>query len=294
MNLFDNCIITGTRAIIKSYAKINLTLDITGRRSDGYHDIRTIMQTISLFDLIIADKRKSRIAIKTNLSYLPTDEKNLMYKAASLFFEKSSVKGGISIILHKNIPVAAGLAGGSGNAAAVLCALNALYDFPFSNEELADMSVLIGADVPYCLMGGTALAEGIGEKLTPLPNCPNMTLLLVKPAINISTPDIYHEFDASDNVIHPNTEAMLSAIERGDILKIAENLSNTFEIITEKKYPVISGIKEKMMKNGALAAAMSGSGPTVFGLFDNLQSAKSSADSFHKQFREVFLCKTFN
>lgn len=292
MNLFDNCIITGNRAIIKSYAKINLTLDITGKRSDGYHDIRTIMQTVNLFDLIIADKRKSGISIKTNLSYLPTDEKNLMYKATALFF--SSIKGGISIILHKNIPVAAGLAGGSGNAAAVLCALNALYDFPFSNEELADMSVSIGADVPYCLMGGTALAEGIGEKLTPLPDCPKLTLLLVKPSINISTPDIYREFDNSDKVIHPNTEAMLSAIEDGDILKIAENLSNTFESITEKKYPVISGIKEKMLKNGALAATMSGSGPTVFGLFDNIQKAKRSADSFHKQFREVFLCKTFN
>lgn len=294
MNLFDDCVVMGNRAVIKSYAKINLTLDITGKRENGYHDVCMVMQTVNLFDLIIADKRKSGIFLKSNLEYLPTDERNIAYKAACLFFEKSGICGGVSIIIHKNIPVAAGLAGGSGNGGAVLCALNALYDFPLSREEILDMSVTLGADVPYCIMGGTALAEGIGEKLTRLPDCPKMTILLVKPPINVSTPEVYREFDALDEVLHPDTDSMILALKNGDILKISENLSNALESVTIKKHPVISGIKEKMIKNGAVAALMSGSGPTVFGIFDDEQKAKKSADSFYKQYREVYLCKTFN
>ncbi len=294
MSLFDDLIISGNRAVCRSFAKINLTLDVTGVRENGYHDVCMIMQTVNLSDLIIVDKRRSGIYIKSNLEYVPTDERNIAYKAAQLFFEKSGISGGASILLKKNIPVAAGLAGGSGNGGAVLCALNKLYDFPFSEAEIVDMSVALGADVPYCIMGGTALAEGIGEKLSKLDSAPKMTVLLVKPPINISTPETYKAYDALLTHSHPDTDAMILALKNGDIKKIAENLSNTLEDVTAKNHPVISGIKEKMIKNGALNALMSGSGPTVFGIFEDETLAKKSADSFYKQYREVYLCKTIN
>ena len=264
MSLFDECVVWGNRAMCRSYAKINLTLDVTGKRENGYHDVKMIMQTVNLFDLIIVDKRKNGISVKANLEYLPTDERNIAYKAAKLFFEKSGIDAGVSIIMHKNIPVAAGLAGGSGNGGAVLVALNKLYDFPFTEEEIIDMSVILGADVPYCIMGGTALAEGIGEELSKLPDCPKLNILLVKPPINISTPEVYRAYDALEIVNHPDTEAMICAIKDKNISNMCKNLSNTLEDVTVKNNPVISGIKEKMIKNGAKAALMSGSGPTVF------------------------------
>ena len=292
MSLFDECVVWGNRAMCRSYAKINLTLDVTGKRENGYHDVKMIMQTVNLFDLIIVDKRKNGISVKANLEYLPTDERNIAYKAAKLFFERSGIDAGVSIIMHKNIPVAAGLAGGSGNGGAVLVALNKLYDFPFTEEEIIDMSVILGADVPYCIMGGTALAEGIGEELSKLPDCPKLNILLVKPPINISTPEVYREYDALDIVNHPDTEAMICAIKDKNISNMCKNLSNTLEDVTVKNNPVISGIKEKMIKNGAKAALMSGSGPTVFGIFDSEADAKKSADSFYKQYKEVYVCKT--
>lgn len=292
MSLFDECVVWGNRAMCRSYAKINLTLDVTGKRENGYHDVKMIMQTVNLFDLIIVDKRKNGISVKANLEYLPTDERNIAYKAAKLFFERSGIDSGVSIIMHKNIPVAAGLAGGSGNGGAVLVALNKLYDFPFTEEEIIDMSVILGADVPYCIMGGTALAEGIGEELSKLPDCPKLNILLVKPPINISTPEVYRAYDALEIVNHPDTEAMICAIKDKNISNMCKNLSNTLEDVTVKNNPVISGIKEKMIKNGAKAALMSGSGPTVFGIFDSEADAKKSADSFYKQYKEVYVCKT--
>lgn len=294
MSLFDDIIVTGNRAVLKSYAKINLTLDVTGKRDNGYHDVKMIMQTVNLFDLIIVDRRKQGISLKSNLPYIPTDEKNIAYKAALLFFEKSGIDGGASILIHKNIPVAAGLAGGSGNGGGVLCALNALYDFPFTEKEILDMSVTLGADVPYTIMCGTCLSEGIGEILTPLPDAPKMTVLLVKPPINISTPEVYKEFDEADEISHPDTDKMISAIENGDVKEISKSLSNVLEAVTVKNHPVISGIKQKMIKNGAIGALMSGSGPTVFGIFEDEKLAKKSADSFYKQYKEVYLCKTLN
>ena len=275
-----------------AFAKINLTLDVTGKRENGYHDVKMIMQTVNLFDLIIVDKRKNGISVKANLEYLPTDERNIAYKAAKLFFERSGIDAGVSIIMHKNIPVAAGLAGGSGNGGAVLVALNKMNDYPFTEEEIIEMSDILGADVPYCIMGGTALAEGIGEELSKLPDCPKLNILLVKPPINISTPEVYRAYDALEIVNHPDTEAMICAIKDKNISNMCKNLSNTLEDVTVKNNPVISGIKEKMIKNGAKAALMSGSGPTVFGIFDSEADAKKSADSFYKQYKEVYVCKT--
>ncbi len=292
--LAEDTILTGKRAISRSYAKINLTLDVLSRRENGYHDIKMIMQTVSLFDLIITDKTSGQISVSTNLKYLPCNEKNIAYKAAAAFFEESEIAGGAKIMIHKNIPVAAGLAGGSGNCAAVLTALNLLYDKPFTDVELKNIGAKLGADVPYCFDGGTQIAEGIGEILTPLPSIPDAYVLLVKPPVNVSTGTIYEQIDSVPVSIHPDTDAMIAALERKDIFAVADNLSNVMEAVTQNIHPIIGGIKEKMIMNGALGAVMSGSGPTVFGIFDDFNKAKTSADSFSLQFKDVFLTKTLN
>lgn len=287
--LSDHIIITGGRAIARSFAKINLTLDVLGKRADGYHNVKMIMQTVSLFDLVLVDQTKSGISISTNLRFLPTNEKNIAYAAAQTFFYKTGINGGCKIMIHKNIPVAAGLAGGSGNAAAVLQSLNMLYNTGLTNEQLCEMALELGADVPYCILGGTYLAEGIGEKLTPLPAMKKCVILMVKPPINVSTASIYNAIDSAPINNRPDTESMILALEQGDINSVAENLSNVMGTVTEELHPIIRGIKQKMMMNGAIGAEMSGSGPTVFGIFPDFETAKRSHDSFAYQFKDVFL-----
>lgn len=294
MCLYDDMVINGNRAIARSYAKINLTLDVLGKRADGYHDVKMIMQTTGLFDLVVVDKTEGGISVTTNLKHLPTDEKNIAFKAAAVFFERCGIKGGAKILIHKNIPVAAGLAGGSGNAAAVLCALDRLYNTNLSDKELCEIGTVLGADVPYCIMGGTQLAEGIGEKLTVLPPLPKTTVLLVKPPINISTAGIYAKIDTHKNLTHPDTDAVLKAIKSGDVKTVAQKLSNVMEAVTETENPVITDIKKTMIENGAIGCAMSGSGPTVFGLFDNAAKAKKCADEFYNLYEEAYLTSTYN
>ncbi|MEE0944368.1 MAG: 4-(cytidine 5'-diphospho)-2-C-methyl-D-erythritol kinase [Clostridia bacterium] len=294
MRLYDDIVINGERAVARSYAKINLTLDVLGKRPDGYHDVKMIMQTTGLFDLLIVDKEEYGISVTTNLKYLPTGEKNIAWKAATVFFETCNIKGGAKILIHKNIPVAAGLAGGSGNAAAVLCALNRLYNTQLTDAELCAMGAKLGADVPYCILGGTQLAEGIGERLTELTPMPKTTVLLVKPPINISTAQIYQEIDSCDDLKHPDTDKVIKAINKGDIKTIAGNLSNVMEAVTERENPVITKIKEMMMREGALGCVMSGSGPTVYGIFDDDIKAKNGADSFYNLYKEVYLTRTYN
>lgn len=292
--LSDDIVITGNRVIARSYAKINLTLDVIGKRPNGYHDVEMIMQTVSLFDLIIVDKTYSGITISTNLKYLPTNEKNIAYKAAQIFFKKTGIQGGVTIIIHKNIPVAAGLAGGSGNGAAVLCAMNALFNAELSEHELCSIAAELGADVPYCIMGGTRLAEGIGEILTPLPSMPKTTTLIVKPPINVSTAAIYEQIDNASIEKRPDTKRIIKALETGNVTEIAQNMCNVMEAVTEKMHPVVGGIKKKLLINGAVGAVMSGSGPSVFGFFDDDKKAKLSHDSFAHQYKDVFLVKTLN
>ena len=292
--LSDNIIITGRRAVARSYAKINLTLDVLSRRSDGYHDIKMIMQTVSLFDLLIIDKTDGGISVSTNLKYLPTNNKNIAYKAAELFYSMTSLRGGAKIIIHKNIPVAAGLAGGSGNCAAVLCALNMLHGCPLTDEEIIRAGASLGADVAYCFTGGTQLAEGIGDILTPLSPAPDTHILLVKPPVSVSTAAVYEQIDSAENIVRPDTDGMIRAIENGNVSAVADKLCNVMESVTVKLHPVVGGIKKKMMMNGALGAVMSGSGPTVFGIFDDFGKAKKSADSFSKQFRDVYLTRIMN
>lgn len=292
--LSDDIIITGNRAIARSYAKINLTLDVLGRRNDGYHEIESIMQTLSLFDLVIVDKMPYGISLCTNIKYLPNNEKNLAYQAAQLFFDECKINGGVKIMIHKNIPISAGLAGGSGNCAAVLCALNLLFNTHMSLQELCKLGKKLGADVPYCIMGQTCIARGIGEKLTQICSPPKMNVVIVKPPVSVSTALIYDRLDNEEITNHPGTDNMLKALTHGNIYEISDNLYNVMEEVTQKLHPVVGGVKKEMLEYGAINSCMSGSGPTVFGIFDSQASAKKAADSFSKRYKDVFMVKTLN
>lgn len=285
----NDIVITGTRAMARSYAKINLTLDVLNKRDDGYHNVEMIMQTVSLYDMVLVDKTASDISISTNLRFLPNNNKNIAYKAADEFFRYTGLNAGCKIMIHKNIPVAAGLAGGSGNAAAVLCSLDKLYNTGLSTKELEEIGVKLGADVPYCINGGTMLATGIGNVLTPLPKMPQCTILIVKPPISVSTGTIYEAIDNYEINNRPDNKSMIEALKCGNISSIAEKLSNVMGTVTEEIHPIIRGIRKKMMLNGALGSVMSGSGPTVFGIFPDYETAKKSHDSFYHQFRDVFI-----
>lgn len=261
---------------IRAYAKINLGLDVLSRRADGYHEVRMIMQTVRLFDKLTVRKiRTNSISIKTNLNYLPTDENNLIYRAANLFFQSAGLKPQVHITLQKHIPVAAGMAGGSSDAAAVLTALNELFCTGMDLAALQEIGLHIGADVPYCLLQGTALSEGIGEILTPLPPAPQCYCLIVKPPASVSTKYVYENL-CLDEITHPDIDAQLGAIRTGSLKELCGALGNVLESVTLKKHPEISAIKAQMLSLGALGALMSGSGPTVFGLFEDRTAAEQA------------------
>lgn len=263
---------------LKALGKINLGLDVLGRRENGYHDVRMVMQTLYLYDRITIEKtEKPGIALSTNLFYLPVNENNLAYRAAELLMQEFGVKEGVKITLEKHIPVAAGMAGGSSNAAAVLYGINRMFSLGLSQEALMERGVKLGADVPYCIMRGTVLAEGIGEILTPLPAMPRCTVLVAKPPISVSTKLVYEKLDAHEIEEHPDIDGVLEGLERQDLEKIASSMGNVLENVTAEEYPVIEKIKEMMKENGALNAMMSGSGPTVFGLYSDKRTAKKAA-----------------
>ena len=251
----------------KAYGKINLGLDVVGRRPDGYHLVKMILQTVDLYDEIVVRKQEEGITIKTNKPFLPTDERNLAYKAAKLMLENFSLPGGIRIDIGKNIPVAAGLAGGSTDAAAVLQAIAALYELKTDPEELDAIAVKLGADVPFCLRKGTYLAEGIGEKLTKLPSMPHCFCLLVNPGFGVSTKKVYEKIDEIKDLKHPDIDRIIRGLESGSAKEVAVSMGNVLEQAVFPDFPEIAAIREKMMENGALSARMSGSGATVFGLF---------------------------
>lgn len=266
---------------LKAYAKINLALDVINKRENGYHDVRMIMQTIKLYDkLTIKSTTTSDIIIKTNLHYLPTNENNIVYAACKLFKETYHITDGFFINLEKRIPVAAGMAGGSTDAAATLWGLNTLYQTSLNLEQLMALGVKLGADVPYCLLRGTALSEGIGEILTPLPSCYNFHCLIVKPPVSVSTRLVYENLELGSNNNHPDVDGMIKAIKTKDVNGISSRLGNILETVTLRMHPEIKEIKEKMIQLGALNALMSGSGPTVFGLFDNLSLAQKAFYEF--------------
>ena len=282
---------------LKAMAKINLGLDVVRKREDGYHEVRMIMQTIRMYDQIELEPTEAPgIRVSTNLNYLPTNEDNLVYKAAKLLMDEFDVKKGLNIGLRKFIPVAAGMAGGSSDAAAVMVGVNRLFHLNLSQKELMERGVKIGADVPYCILRGTALAEGIGEKLTHLPPAPAGYVLIAKPGIHVSTKFVYTNLKANELESHPDIDGQIQAIRSGDLKKVAELCGNVLEIVTIPAYPVIEEIKDVMKKGGALNACMSGSGPTVFGLFDDREKAKAVYENLYcgELANQVYLKTFFN
>jgi len=282
---------------IKAYAKINIGLDVLRRRSDGYHDVCMIMQSVGLHDdLTISVSEKEGIHLKSNLVYLPNDKRNLVYKAAALFMEANSLDCGLEINLNKRIPVSAGLAGGSSDAAATLKGLNRLFKSGMTDAQLMQLGVKCGADVPYCIMLGTALSEGIGEKLTALPPMPDCFILLVKPDISVSTKHVYESLRLNDETIHPDINAMKEALKASDLEALCAKMANLLESVTIPMHPVIADIKRDMMKQGAMASLMSGSGPTVFGIFRSKDLADKAYAYFKANYRhakQVFLTKPY-
>lgn len=282
---------------LKALAKINLGLDVVRRREDGYHEVRMIMQTIQLYDrLDIKRTQEPGIQIQTNLSFLPVNENNLIYKAAKLLMDEFSITDGVSVKLDKRIPVAAGMAGGSTDAAAMLIGVNRLFSLGLTKRELMERGVQIGADVPYCIMRGTALAEGIGEALSPLPPMVKCPVLIAKPSISVSTKFVYQNLKLDDTTIHPNIDRLIDDIKAKNLHDIAAHMGNVLETVTIPNYPVIDEIKKHMLSNGAVGAMMSGSGPTVFGLFDDEDTAKKAYKAMRSSHlaRQVYLTSVYN
>lgn len=281
---------------LKARAKINLGLDVVRKREDGYHEVRMIMQTISLHDKITLRKAQKGIHVRTNLKYLPVDGDNLVYKAAKLLMDEFQTEQGIEIDLKKYIPVAAGMAGGSSDAAAVLVGVNRMFGLGLTRKELMERGVKIGADVPYCIMRGTALAEGIGEKLTALPPLPDCHILIAKPKIYVSTKFVYQNLRANELSVHPDIDGQAEALKNGDLQKLAQKMGNVLQTVTEPEYPVIRTIKETMLEKGALNAMMSGSGPTVFGLYEKQEEAEAAKEALetHADIQKVCICRPYN
>ena len=290
--------ITHAETTVQARAKINLTLDVTGRRADGYHTVRMVMQSVALHDTIrvavTQGERKPRgILLTCNLPYLPVDERNLAYRAAELFYQETdALPGTCEIHIEKRIPMAAGLAGGSSDAAAVLRALAALHNVCLTDDELCAMGLKLGADVPYCLRGGTMLAEGIGEELTALSPMPHCWVVLCKPPFAVSTKDAYREMDEVSIRQRPDTKGMIRALEKGDYHGVASRLSNVMELVTGAKRRQIGEIKSFLTENGADGTLMSGSGPTVYGLFSDEGRARTAAKMLSRRFADTFLTET--
>lgn len=282
---------------LKALAKINLGLDVVRRREDGYHEVRMIMQTIHLYDRLKITKTKTPgIEIHSNLPFLPVNENNLVYKAGQLLMEEFDIREGVRVDLLKRIPVAAGMAGGSSDAAAMLYGINQLFELKLSRQALMDRGVTIGADVPYCLMRGTALAEGIGEKLrqlSPMVKCP---VLIAKPQISVSTKFVYQNLKLDEHTVHPDISTLIQDIRNKDLHAIAKDMGNVLETVTIPNYPVIAQIKEQMMHSGAVNSMMSGSGPTVFGLFENEKQAQKAYDDMKQTglAKQLYLTSIYN
>ncbi len=282
---------------LRAMAKINLGLDIIGKRPDGYHEVRMIMQTIQMYDVLEIQKKSTPgISLTVNLPFIPTDERNLVYKAAKLLMDEFGITEGISIRLEKSIPVAAGMAGGSSDAAAAFVGVNNLFHLGLRKRELMERAVQVGADVPYCVMRGTALAEGIGEKLTRIPPVPRCFILIGKPGVNVSTKTAYESLDLGSISAHPDIDGLIEEIRKGDLRGMAKKMGNVFEPGIIGKYPVIQEIKDVMEAGGALKALMSGSGPAVFGVFDDRRRMMETAEKLRrgKLAKTVFATEIFN
>lgn len=287
---------------LKAYGKINLGLDVLRKRDDGYHEVRMIMQTVGIYDRIDLNyQAEPGIEVETNLYYLPNNENNLVYKAAKLLMDEFRIEAGVRIRLKKFIPVSAGMAGGSSDAAAVLFGVNKMFNLGLSMEDLMRRGVKIGADVPYCVMRGTALSEGIGEILTPLPPMPQCQVLIAKPGVNVSTKFVYENLHANELKPgqHPDINGMIEAIKAGDLYRIAGKFGNVLETVTAREYPVIEELKSIMLEYGSIGSIMSGSGPTVFGLFTSPKAAEGAYEALrYGQYcelaKQVYLTNFYN
>ena len=277
---------------MKAYAKVNISLDIVGKREDGYHLLEMIMQSIDLYDEIVIEKQKKEITIKCNKPYVPTDERNLAYKAAQLFIEKYDIDSGVNINIKKNIPVCAGLAGGSTDAATVLKIMNSLFNINASDEELMILGLKLGADVPYCIKGGTALCKGIGEEVTALKGFKDKVIVLVKPPFGVSTNSVYQEFNIEKARNHPNTGLIINANNNDNLKMVCDNMKNLLENVTLRKHKILINIKEEMRHNGAMGTMMSGSGPTVFAFFDDMLKAQRCFEKMKEKYSDVFITRT--
>ena len=268
----------------RAYAKINIGLDVLRRRADGYHEVKMIMQTVDIYDELVLERRKEPgIELRMDNSDLPSGGDNLICRAADLLFREKKITEGVNISLTKRIPIAAGMAGGSADAAAALRGLNELFDMGYSLKELQALGVGLGADIPYCLAGGTMLSEGIGEILTPLPAPPEAHLVIAKPDINVSTAFVYGNLHADRLAWHPDIDGMIAALQQGEMDGITERLGNVLETVTVREYPVIEQIKELLRSQGAQNALMSGSGPTVFGIFKEKETARRAAQTVEQR-----------
>ncbi|MCE9676908.1 4-(cytidine 5'-diphospho)-2-C-methyl-D-erythritol kinase [Paraclostridium bifermentans] len=281
---------------LKSRAKVNLSIDVLGKREDGYHLVEMIMQTIDLYDkLKITEIEENSILIKSNSLDIPLNEDNIMYKAVNLLKNQFNIEKGIEISIEKNIPVAAGMAGGSSNAAAVLVGLNKLWNLGLSESELKDIGLKLGADVPFCITGGSALAEGIGEELTNIKGLPeDLNILVCKPNIFVSTKEVYQSLNMDKVKRRPKNKELIDALQKEDVKFISENMVNVLEEVTSLKYSEIGQIEDIMIKNKALGSMMSGSGPTVFGLFDNKDCAIKAKEDLQAKYNQVYLVKSSN
>lgn len=267
----------------KAYAKINLGLDVTGKRADGYHIVRMIMQNVDLYDTLdFEDNETGEIVLTASSSKIPTDDSNLICKVARQLQDKFNVKKGANINLVKRIPVAAGMAGGSTDGAAAYIALNRLWNLGLSKKELCDLAVSLGADIPYCIMGGTMLAEGIGEVLTEVRDLPHCDIVIAKPAIDVSTGWVYKELESKEIESHPDIDGIKSAIENGNIHEMCSLIGNVLEPVTASRYEEIGKIENILEENGAIKAFMTGSGPTVFAIFDDRSKAEKARDAVEK------------
>ena len=282
---------------LKAYAKVNLGIDVIGKRPDGYHEVRMIMQTVKLYDRITMEKNDSgNIILSTNLPYLPVNEKNLVYRAIDMIRNAYGITDGVTASIVKRIPIAAGMAGGSSDAAAAFVGMNQLFHLGITQQELMDYGVKLGADIPYCIMRGTALSEGIGEILTPLPPIPNCWFLIVKPTFSMSTKFVYENLHLDEIAVHPDIDGMKEALYQRDLIGVTDRMENVMEQVTKKHYPAIGEIKDIMRKEGALNALMSGSGSTVFGIFKSKETAEKAAAACHEHpsVKQTHIVRPFN
>lgn len=282
---------------LKAFGKINLALDVTGKRQDGYHEVKMVMQTVKMYDYIrISKKREKGISVQTNLSFLPVNENNLAYRGAKLLMDEFGIDCGVQIKLDKFIPVAAGMGGGSSDAAAVMMGINKMFGLGLKKRQLMQRGLQLGADVPYCLLRGTCLAEGIGEQLTTLAPMPDCYVAIMKPPISVSTRFVYENLHLDKLKHHPDIDGMIREIERQNLSGVALRLENVLETVTAEKYPVIEEIKSLLKRDGALNALMSGSGPTVFGLFEEKEKAENALHSVRAAglAKQVFITQMHN